>query len=184
MKLKEFIRRRKISKALKGRRRSAEHCKNLSLALMGKKFTLEHRKHCSKAHKGVKLSKQHRKALSLSLIGNTHTKGYKHTKETILKRSGEKSGVWKGGKVGYNALHSWVARQLGKPKLCEFCKTINAKRFDWANKSGKYLRNITDWIRLCRKCHSKFDRDIIKATEKIYVHTSKHFTTRRSARRF
>ncbi len=65
--------------------------------------------------------------------------------------------AWKGNKVSYRALHSWVERTLGKSKKCEKCGTINAKRYDWANKSKKYKRDIKDWIRLCRSCHMKYD---------------------------
>src|SRR3990167_1845893 len=49
---------------------------------------------------------------------------------------------------GYDALHEWVERWAGKPRKCDNCGTTEAKRFDWANKSGKYLRDLTDWIRL------------------------------------
>ena len=30
-------------------------------------------------------------------------------------------------------------------------------RYHWANVSGKYLRDISDWIQLCVKCHKQFD---------------------------
>lgn len=69
----------------------------------------------------------------------------------------DKSWAWKGNKVGKAALHNWVEKQLGKPKKCEHCKIENAKQYDWANKSQKYKRDITDWIRLCRSCHAKYD---------------------------
>jgi hypothetical protein len=31
------------------------------------------------------------------------------------------------------------------------------KRFDWANKSGKYMRDIADYIQLCPSCHKLYD---------------------------
>ena len=70
---------------------------------------------------------------------------------------------WKGDNVGYDALHNWVSRQLGKPNTCEHCKKsgLSGQWIQWANKSGNYLRNITDWIRLCAKCHSAYDRYLI-----------------------
>jgi hypothetical protein len=178
---KELLRRKKISVSLRGKTRTEEHCKNLSLSLIGKKLTLAHRKHLSEAHKGYKPTKAHRKALSLSLIGNTHTKGYKFPKEVGLKRSGEKAWNWKGKNASYNSLHAWIQRQLGKPNYCQSCKTKTAKRFDWANKSGKYKRNLTDWIRLCRKCHQQYDRFNKLTAKKYYVYTSKHFLARRPA---
>lgn len=58
----------------------------------------------------------------------------------------------------YRQLHYWVEEQLGKPSKCEKCETTVAVRFEWANKSGKYLRDITDWIRLCPPCHRRMDK--------------------------
>ena len=68
---------------------------------------------------------------------------------------GEKSGAWKGSKVGYWGLHKWVEQKLGKPKECERCGTKNAKRYEWSNKSREYLRDLIDWERLCVSCHRK-----------------------------
>jgi len=67
---------------------------------------------------------------------------------------------WKGDKVGYYALHTWVQRTLGKPETCEHCgKTgLKGRAIQWANKSGKYKRKVTDWLRLCTKCHYNYDR--------------------------
>lgn len=80
---------------------------------------------------------------------------YKKLTRDIPKE--EKSWAWKGDNVGKAALHNWVERKLGKPRLCEHCKTKKAKQFDWANKSQEYKREISDWIRLCRSCHAKYD---------------------------
>lgn len=69
---------------------------------------------------------------------------------------------WKNDQVGYVALHEWVRKQLGESKLCGDCGTITAKRYEWANISGEYKRDITDWKRLCTSCHLKFDKHIWK----------------------
>ncbi len=69
----------------------------------------------------------------------------------------ERSPVWKGDKVSKDGLHSWVEKRLGKPMKCEFCKTTKSKVFQWSNKSEKYLRDLSDWQRLCIKCHVKYD---------------------------
>ncbi len=37
-------------------------------------------------------------------------------------------------------------------------KKYDKKRYEWSNKSGKYLRNVIDWQRLCIKCHRKYDK--------------------------
>lgn len=80
-------------------------------------------------------------------------RGYKYCLNHRAK--GENSSVWKGNKVGYYALHMWVYREKGRPKKCEFCGSGN--NLAWANKSQLYKREIDDWIRLCRKCHYKYD---------------------------
>lgn len=63
-------------------------------------------------------------------------------------------------KPSYGAVHAWVAKQLGKPKVCSKCgfTSDNGRQFHWANISGKYLRDLTDWVRLCVSCHFKIDK--------------------------
>ena len=67
---------------------------------------------------------------------------------------------WKGDDVGYRGLHKWVERHLGKPSTCEGCGKTNLSGhlIHWANKSKNYKRLITDWVRLCTKCHGAFDK--------------------------
>lgn len=72
----------------------------------------------------------------------------------------DKSPNWKGDSVGITALHNWVERRLGKPRKCEHCSTTESRFFDWANKSQEYKRELSDWIRLCRKCHNKYDYEV------------------------
>lgn len=75
-------------------------------------------------------------------------------------RSNENNFKWKGNNVGYRALHSWIMRKLGKPTKCEFCgkEKTTPKSIHWANKSRQYLRELSDWIMLCVKCHKAYDR--------------------------
>lgn|SRR3990167_9665648 len=68
--------------------------------------------------------------------------------------------LWKGDGVGYNALHAWIKSRLKKPGECGDCKQI--KNLDLANKSGKYERNLSDWLWLCRKCHHRKDQNANK----------------------
>ena len=71
--------------------------------------------------------------------------------------NGKRHHAWKGDDVGYSALHSWIKRKLGKPNYCDVCKTVSTKRFEWANISKKYKRELSDWRSLCSKCHHRFD---------------------------
>jgi len=75
---------------------------------------------------------------------------------------GENSGMWKGERAGYVALHSWVRRNLGIANKCEKCGINDLKRYHFANKSGEYKRELDDWIQLCPSCHKLFDNKRIK----------------------
>lgn len=67
---------------------------------------------------------------------------------------------WKGDKIGYFALHSWVTRKLGKPSKCEHCGDTSERKYHWANISKMYKRDLSDWVRLCIPCHMKFDDSV------------------------
>ncbi|OPZ89050.1 MAG: hypothetical protein BWY74_02891 [Firmicutes bacterium ADurb.Bin419] len=71
--------------------------------------------------------------------------------------SGNNHFAWKGNEVGYNALHAWIKRVLGSPSFCENCKDSSRKMYHWANLSGEYKRDVSDWKRLCVRCHKNFD---------------------------
>lgn len=73
--------------------------------------------------------------------------------------TGEKNPGWKGKGVSRRVLHKWVQRKLGTPDKCEFCgkSGLGVHQIEWANKSGKYKRDLTDWMRLCVTCHRRFD---------------------------
>jgi hypothetical protein len=77
---------------------------------------------------------------------------------------GNKNPKWMGDDVSNKSLHQWVKRILGQPKTCWYChKTFrNTNLIHWANKSHKYLRTKSDWLRLCVKCHKKYDIDFLK----------------------
>lgn len=66
---------------------------------------------------------------------------------------------WRGDDVGYQALHQWVAKHLGRPSECSnpYCEG-ESKTYDWANRSGEYRRDLGDWVRLCRVCHTRYDK--------------------------
>lgn len=73
-------------------------------------------------------------------------------------RSDEDNPMWKGLEVGYEALHAWVNRKLGKPIDCENCgENSNNKTYDRASISREYKRELNDWISLCRSCHRIYD---------------------------
>lgn len=64
---------------------------------------------------------------------------------------------FKGTVTEYKNLHHWVGVHFGKPLKCEDCDTTTAKRYDWACIDGQYDKERSNWKRLCRSCHQKFD---------------------------
>lgn len=102
---------------------------------------------------------------SCHLSGNSLREG--HTPTNAFKpgeTSGQRNVNWKGDDVGYYALHDWVIRQLGSPVGCEHCGLNDPNRkYQWANKSHEYKRDLEDWIRLCRPCHMRYDNMMDKA---------------------
>jgi hypothetical protein len=68
---------------------------------------------------------------------------------------GKNNPKWKGNKVGYFALHTWVQREKGQAKICVDCGS--SKTVQWANISKEYKRDLVDWKSLCQVCHRRFD---------------------------
>ena len=81
----------------------------------------------------------------------TYGKGRKRPEVT-----GSNNTEWRGDEVGYHGLHRWIWKHFGKPSQCDHCG-ITTGKFEWANKTGEYKRNINDWLRLCTKCHGYYD---------------------------
>lgn len=64
---------------------------------------------------------------------------------------GENNPNWKGDRVGYVGLHSWIKDHFPKPDTCQQCHL--ATPYDLANISQEYKRDVSDWEWLCRRCH-------------------------------
>ncbi len=128
------------------------------------------------SHKGKYRRGEHPNSKKGNKKGHTHKnigchcgapKGVHNSLKTEFKKLdirliGINSNNWKGENAGYVAKHNWMRQWYGVPKLCEHCKKVNCKRYDWANISGKYLRNRKDWLRLCSSCHKIYDLKKIK----------------------
>lgn len=83
---------------------------------------------------------------------------------------GDKHPMWKGDKVGYQEVHRWRRKESGYIPLCDHCgvigkyipcvranKVTQRWSIEWANISGEYKRERSDWLALCRSCHRKYD---------------------------
>jgi hypothetical protein len=109
------------------------------------------------------------------LIG--YRKGHEVSQETRKKIRHAVKGMisnrkdWKGDSVGYSALHCWLDNNFEKSKSCERCGKTGC-RLEWANISGKYLRDRDDFIVLCNKCHSSFDRENYHNRASIFEHSN------------
>jgi hypothetical protein len=85
----------------------------------------------------------------------------RHHTEDAKKRIGSgnlsiNNGMWRGNLVSKSALHLWVKSRLSKPERCQACNR-KTKKLDMANISGRYLRKLSDWKWLCRRCHMLSD---------------------------
>jgi hypothetical protein len=78
----------------------------------------------------------------------------------------EKHPLWKDGDASPEAKHEWIRRRLGRPSKCEHCGTTEKRMYHWANISGEYKRDITDYMRLCVPCHKRYDLDKIALQKK------------------
>lgn len=131
----------------------------------GRKHTLEskQKQRLSKIGKrnpnfGKVFSEEYRKKISLGVLNREWQHNEESKQKLRLNHLGELNPNWKGNEVKYIALHIWVKSRLPKPQFCEICKLVSP--YDLANKSGKYLRDLTDWQYLCRKCHMLSDNRI------------------------
>ena len=123
------------------------------------------RKYCSlKCRPKQIFTESRKKDISMRMLGNKVHVGMKHTKETRVKQSmsagrDKNHHSWIGDKVGYSALHAWVRNHLGTPNYCAYCQNINKspRSYNWANISRTYRRDLSDWVRLCGKCHKAYD---------------------------
>lgn len=125
--------------------RSKEHCSNISKALKEKGIR--------PSFAGRKHTEESRKKISESLKGiPAWNKGIRGWREGADNHKN-----WKGDNVSYSGLHKWIYRKLGNPSHCIQCGCTGKRRYEWANKSGQYKRDLTDWLRLCKSCHKKYD---------------------------
>lgn len=86
----------------------------------------------------------------------------KHTLIKGVSVANDRNCNWKGEEASYSAKHLWIKWRYGNPERCEFCGVEGRLSkghwtIHWANISGKYLRDRSDYHGLCRKCHHHFD---------------------------
>jgi hypothetical protein len=160
----------KISNSLKGHIVSEATRKKMRERVVSE----ETRKKMSLSHEGIpgnflghNHTEQTKEILRITSSGKPgHNKGQhwklsEQSKQNIADgHKGKNNYLWKGDDVGYGGLHHWIERSLGKPTKCEHCGKggLTGRQIHWANKDHKYKRNLIDWLRLCAKCHKKYDK--------------------------
>jgi hypothetical protein len=147
----ELERRRKISQTLKGRKKTEEHCRNISLGQKGipRPYSRGPRPEWVKEKMRGPKTEQHK--ANIKLHHAHYWKGKLGGNYNAINHS------W------YTAVHNWIYRQVGKPKQCEKCLvTSDQAKIHWANVSQEYKREISDWLALCAKCHRFYDIEFYK----------------------
>lgn len=129
------------------------------LSNIGKKRSEESKEKMRQAALGRKHSEETKEKLRQANLGKKNPLA----KNATSFKAGSEHPNWKGEHVGYRDLHLWIERQLGKPNTCVECGRTNltGHSIHWANLSGEYKRDISDWKRMCAKCHKKYDRNPI-----------------------
>jgi hypothetical protein len=131
-------------------RRTAEHNAKIAAALKGHRRSTEFRekmRQIALARGPVSAETRARMSASQKRVGN---------RPPATVRHGADQSQWKGDDCSYQALHQWLRREFPKNGVCERC---GAERVtDYANVSGEYRRDRSDYLELCRSCHGREDR--------------------------
>jgi hypothetical protein len=130
----------------------------------GKSLSPDHRAKISRAKRGRPVSEEQRARLA-SYNDNRKVSDETRRRMSATRRGrflGKQHPQWRGNAVGYSALHQWVARHKTKTGVCTECGTeVGTSRYrgtEWANVSGRYLRDLDDFVELCIRCHRRRDR--------------------------
>jgi hypothetical protein len=116
--------------------------------------------------------KQCGKIFDIKPFQNDHGIGnYCSSKCFYSRNVGDKNSAWKGEHVGYQGIHRWIYNHFGKACRCDNPDCVYPRKnshgkymlypkiYTWANVSGEYKRDISDWMQLCPSCHTKFDQN-------------------------
>ena len=72
------------------------------------------------------------------------------------KIKGKSAWFYKEKRLEYIALHKRISRKLKNISNCQWCGKSGL--LHCANLSGKYLDDLSDWVKVCVKCHQNYDR--------------------------
>lgn len=85
--------------------------------------------------------------------------------------------LWATNVRKYQSIHLWMKTHYGQPQICEFCKRVDlvSTQYHWSNKSGKYLKDLSDWQRLCFKCHREYDGKTVSINRAAKIIAQTHY---------
>lgn len=152
----------------KGKNRKCLICKTIFYCAPSRqRKNLYCSKNCSYQRKIVvsKKTKDKLRKIAIKLgLKPPSRKGIKQTLKHKIKRGIFKLGIenkrFKGDKIGYSGIHSWLRINYGRANKCENkkCPYKNKKRFEWALlKTKNYQRRRENFWMLCRGCHASYD---------------------------
>lgn len=84
----------------------------------------------------------------------------KETNKRLKGKIGKESMAFKGETAKSSSKHCWINKYYGKSDRCDNPKCSGeSKHYEWANlKNHKHTRKKEDYMMMCRKCHSIFDK--------------------------
>ena len=61
--------------------------------------------------------------------------------------------------LSYHGIHNWLRREYGPANEClnKLC-TRKSSKYNWANVSGTYDKDVNSYTKLCASCHISYDR--------------------------
>ena len=152
------------NKGLKGEEYLRHYTDGHPKGMLGKKQSEEAKKKMSIAKQNM--SKETKRKMSLALIDNKRSLGYKHTKEArrnmSLSHKGEKNSLWRGG-ISFEPYGLAWKKQLKRSirerdnNVCQLCnkhrvqlkEALSVHHIDYI-KTNTFTFNL---ISLCRSCH-------------------------------
>lgn len=104
-------------------------------------------------------------------------------KGRFLSNSDDKHPMWKGDDASYSAIHHWIKNKKGKALYCSNNINHINRKYNWANISGEYLRDVNDYVPLCISCHKKMDltKEFVEGCRKRMMGNT---NTRKEVRQF
>lgn len=54
-----------------------------------------------------------------------------------------------------SAVAQWIRKHYPTPDQCDINPAHKSETYYWTNRTGKYTRNLRDWMQICHHCKSK-----------------------------